>query len=72
MSGVIYSDCLYPVFIDKLNEQLASGLIDYDLNGIKQMIENVALQFMDGTDSMHVLVKDFYIKELSQWLLSNI
>lgn len=54
MSGVIYSDCLYPPFIDKLNAQLASGLIDYDLNGIKQMCTESALSFTDSADSMHV------------------
>lgn len=37
VAGQVYSDCLVPVFIDALNQELASGDIPYDVTGIKQL-----------------------------------
>ena len=35
--GKVFSDCLMPVFIDLLNDQLDAGEITYDVPGIKKM-----------------------------------
>jgi lipoate---protein ligase len=37
VKGQVFSDCLYPPFIEKLNEELATGEIAYDTAGIKAL-----------------------------------
>lgn len=39
VKGQIFSDCLIPAFIDSLNEQLLTGTITYDEQGIRRMFE---------------------------------
>ena len=72
VAGKAFSDCLYPPFIDRLNVELASGNIAYDLNGIKDMCTRVLEHFTDGEDVMQQQVRSVYIKELEDWLLANI
>ena len=52
VSGRVYSDCLYPPFIDRLNHELTSGNVVYDMNGIKAMCERVFNHFEDADDVM--------------------
>ena len=47
VKGQIFSDCLVPVFIDALNEELATGDISYDINGIKTLCDRVRFRFED-------------------------
>ena len=43
--GQVFSDCLVPAFIDALNEEIATGEITYDVQGIKQLCERVGQRF---------------------------
>ena len=47
-SGVCFSDCLIPAFIDELNEVLKSGTITYDESGAKQIGQTLADKFQDN------------------------
>ena len=51
IKGKVYSDCLIPAFIDALNEELATGAITYDVNGIKSLCAKVSKRF-EGEDAM--------------------
>ena len=42
VNGQVYSDCLVPVFIDALNEELATGTVSYDVNGIKSLFSRIS------------------------------
>ena len=59
-----------PVFIDALNEELATGEITYDVNGIKALRQRVQARFdnMDGMDA----VTETYLPELEKWLVESI
>lgn len=52
VAGKVFSDCLYPPFIDRLNAELGSGNIAYDLDGIKVMCSRVLEHFTDAEDAM--------------------
>ena len=43
--GRVYSDCLIPVLIDALNQEIQTGQITYDAQGISKMCKNIAAQF---------------------------
>ena len=51
VKGQVFSDCLVPVFIDALNEELATGTISYDVNGVKSLCSKVSERFK-GEDAM--------------------
>lgn len=72
VAGKVYSDCLYPPFIDQLNHELASGKVTYDTNGIKLMCSRLAHHFSDPADAMQQQVRDTYLPELQQWLIASI
>ena len=42
VKGQVFSDCLVPVFIDALNEELAKGEINYDVEGMKALCNKVS------------------------------
>lgn len=70
VSGQVFSDCLVPVFIDALNEELNAGDITYDVSGVQTLCARVKARF-EGDDSALVVVET-YIPELEKWLSSNI
>ena len=59
-----------PVFIDALNEELATGEIAYDVSGIEQLCSRVGARFA-GESSMEAVTQT-YIPELQKWLVSSI
>jgi hypothetical protein len=59
-----------PVFIDELNEVLATGEITYDEAGIAQLFDKVAEKL--GTDESIQVVLDTYIPEMRDWLQKSI
>ena len=69
VQGQIFSDCLVPAFIDSLNDELATGTITYDQEGIRTLFSRVKTHFPDGSFAM---VHDQYIPELQEWLCKNI
>ena len=42
VKGQVFSDCLIPVFIDALNDELAKGEINYDVEGMKALCSKVS------------------------------
>lgn len=70
VEGQVFSDCLVPVFIDALNEELATGEITYDVSGVKELRQRVQARFetMDGMDA----VNQTYLPELEKWLVESI
>ena len=45
VNGQIFSDCLVPTFIDALNEEIATGTVSYDVNGVKSLCSKVSDRF---------------------------
>ena len=62
VTGQVFSDCLIPVFIDALNEELATGEISYDVAGIEDLCNRVRARF-EGVASMEVITQT-YIPDL--------
>ena len=51
VKGKVFSDCLVPAFIDALNEELATGAVSYDVDGVKSLCDKVRQRFK-GEDTM--------------------
>jgi len=64
--GKVFSDCLFPEFIENINTLLNSGIFSYDSKGINSL--SVALS--DTYKGNQQLCG--FIKELEQWLLKSI
>ena len=45
VNGRVFSDCLVPAFIDALNDEIATGSISYDVNGVKLLCSKVSERF---------------------------
>ena len=61
---------MIPAFIDALNEELATGEITYDVDGVKQLCTRVKAKF-ENEQSMEAIVTQ-YIPELQVWMAENI
>lgn len=59
----VYSDCLFPEFIDSMNTLLNSGQYSYDSNGIKQFCEDLAKNNPKQVE---------FANQLQVWLKKNI
>lgn len=70
MTGQVFSDCLIPAFIDALNEEIATGEITYDVDGIRKLCQKVQQRFV-GEESMAPIVET-YLPEFEAWLSSSI
>jgi len=71
--GQCFSDCLVPLYIDAINDILASGMITYDVPGIKNMCEQLREQFADdNANEMNQTLKGKYTSELEEWLIKEI
>ena len=70
VKGQVFSDCLVPVFIDALNEELAKGETTYDVTGMESLCSKVSSKF-EGQDAMSQ-VSEKYIPDLQKWLIASI
>ena len=70
VKGQVFSDCLVPAFIDALNEELATGTVSYDVNGVKSLCAKVSERFK-GENAMQQVIET-YIPEFEKWLVTNI
>lgn len=59
----VYSDCLFPEFIDSMNNLLNSGEYSYDAEGIKRFCEDLA-----KTNPK----QEEFANQLQVWLRKNI
>jgi len=72
-NGQCYSDCLVPPYIDSINEILSTGKITYDVEGIKNMCNQLREIFGEDTaNEMNQTLKDKYTTELEDWLVKEI
>lgn len=69
VDGRIFSDCLVPLFIDALNEKIASGQYSYDVEGVTALCNGVAEDFADVN---YEQVREVYIPQLREWLAESI
>ncbi len=58
----MFSDCLYPEFIDKINEIIQSKSLTYDDNGVDTMCRTLQDSFINND-----VIKG-YIQNLRNWL----
>ena len=70
VKGQVFSDCLVPVFIDALNEELAKGETTYDVAGMESLCSKVSSKF-ESQDAM-AQVSEKYIPDLQKWLIASI
>ena len=70
VKGRVFSDCLVPTFIDALNDEIATGELTYDVDGVNQLCDRVLAKFTD--DSSAEAIRSTYIPELRQWLSESI
>ena len=68
--GKVFSDCLVPAFIEMLNEELATGEITYDVEGITDLCNRVTKK-AEGQETLKQVV-DEYIPDLKLWLSDQI
>lgn len=70
VTGQVFSDCLIPAFIDALNEEIGTGEVTYDVNGIKQLCSKVKQRFTSEPSMAPVV--ETYLPEFEAWLSSSI
>jgi len=58
----VFSDCLYPDFIDKLNEIIQSKTITYDDNGVEKLCQALREDFKENSIFLG------YVRDLQEWL----
>jgi len=62
VGGKVFSDCLFPEFIDNLNDIIQSETIYYDEDGMKLLCDTLAIRVGDNP------VQQGYIDDLKKWL----
>jgi len=62
ISGKVFSDCLFPDFIDNLNDIIQSGTIHYDEEGMHKLCDALALRVGDNPTQLK------FIDDLKKWL----
>ena len=66
VEGKIYSDCLFPEFIEGINEIMSSKQFHYSKEGIQNLMKKVR-ELPITTDK---LIE--YSRELEEWLINSI
>ena len=62
VAGKVFSDCLFPEFIDNLNDILQSETIYYDEDGMQLLCDTLAIRTGDNPTLQG------YIEDLKKWL----